>query len=50
MFSSVGWLPFLNCAFAAPAKTPVAKQTDKNHLHALRIDTILFPERIALEM
>src|SRR5260370_39055467 len=37
MFSSVGWLPFLNCALAAPAKQLNPAKTPKTYLHALRI-------------
>src|SRR5580704_17470821 len=46
MFSSVGWLPFLNCAAALPARAAHPATKLKTYLHALRIDTpILSPRR-----
>src|SRR6266705_4540171 len=39
MFSSVGWLPFLNCALAFPHKTPSPTNSPKTRFHTLRIIT-----------
>src|SRR5260370_6074979 len=40
MFSSVGWLPFLNCAPAFPAKTPSPTNRHKALLHMFRMITL----------
>src|SRR5260370_28776956 len=37
MFSSVGWLPFLNCAPAFPAKTPSPAPRLKPHFQTFRM-------------
>src|SRR5260370_16163629 len=37
MFSSVGWLPFLNCAPAFPAKTPSPATRLKTHFQTFRM-------------
>jgi hypothetical protein len=39
MFSSVGWLPFLNCASTTPEKTLAPNSKHKMYLLALRIWT-----------